>query len=89
MRACVCVYVFFCIQEAAIYLHEGIKNEKFVNHPSSLYSYYGYIIIHHQAYYFFIPFIALLLLLLTLVEQPTFVDIPLKVTVVLIISTVS
>ena len=73
------------VQEAAIYLHEGIKNEKFVNHPSSLYSYYGYIIIHHKAYYLFIPFIALLLLLLTLVEQPTFVNIPLKVTVVLII----
>ena len=67
------------VQEAAIYLNEGIENDKYTTHPSSLYSYYGYIIIHHWAYYFFIPFVALLLLLLTIVEQPTFVHIPLKV----------
>lgn len=67
-------------KEAAIYLNEGIENEKFINHPSSLYSYYGYIIVHNWAYYFFIPFIAFLLLLLTFIEQPTFVHIPLKVT---------
>ena len=68
-------------QEAAIYLNEGIRNEKFTTHPSTKYTYYGYLILHHPLYYTMFPLVGILLLLLTLFEEPTFVTIPPKVNV--------
>ncbi|XP_065892312.1 two pore calcium channel protein 1-like isoform X2 [Dysidea avara] len=67
-------------QEAAIYLNEGIYNEKFNTHPSTMYRYYGYLILHHRLYYTIFPLVAVSLLLLTLFEEPTFVEISPKVT---------
>ena len=69
----------FLIQEAAIYLQEGVENEKLFHHPTDVKSYWAYMVIHQPAYYLSEFAVCVLLMLLALLEEPTFFDVPIQV----------
>ena len=73
------IEVLFHIQEAAIYLQEGVENEKLFHHPTDAKSYWAYKVIHHPAYYMSEFFVSVLLMLLALIEKPMFFDVPIQV----------
>ncbi|XP_065892686.1 two pore calcium channel protein 1-like isoform X2 [Dysidea avara] len=66
-------------KEAAIYLTEGVENEELDNHPSSVISYYAYVILHSTVYRI-IEFVVLILLMsLAFLEKPSFQEAPVQV----------
>lgn len=56
--------------EAAIYLEEGLNNDKFDYHPRSRDALPAYLIVHNHWFYALDLFAAFLLLALALVENP-------------------
>ncbi|XP_065889561.1 two pore channel protein 1-like isoform X2 [Dysidea avara] len=70
-------------QEAAIYLREGEENEKLYHHPSSVTSYWAYMVLHNPVYYIAEFAVSVLLMLLAFLEKPTFLDIPVRIAPVL------
>ena len=72
--------MYFFIQEAAIYLKEGVENEKLLHHPTDAKSYWAYMMIHHPAYYIIEVVVCVLLMLLAFLERPNFFDgVPIQV----------
>ncbi|XP_067935277.1 two pore channel protein 1-like [Watersipora subatra] len=57
-------------QEAAIYLEEGVNNEKFDTHPKSHKALPAYLIAHHPFFHVMDLFASLLLLSLAIIERP-------------------
>ena len=72
------------IQEAAIYLLEGVENEKLVHHPTGTISYWAYIVIHHPACYTAELVVSVLLMLLAFVESPKFFNVPNRVSLLFV-----
>ena len=62
------------IQEAAIYIHEGEDNDKFVYHPVGKWSKLAYTILHNPIFYIIDLLVSILLMLLALIEKPAFFD---------------
>ncbi|XP_065571448.1 two pore channel protein 1-like isoform X2 [Artemia franciscana] len=56
--------------EAAIYLEEGINNDKFASHPKSQEALPAYLLVHNHWYYFLDFVASLILMLLALTEKP-------------------
>ena len=72
-------FMSFLIQEAAIYLLEGVENEKLWHHPTDAKSYWAYKVIHNPVYYVTEFLTCLLLMLLAFLERPTFINVPIQV----------
>lgn len=69
-------------QEAAIYLKEGIENERLCHHPTDSKSFWAYMAIHHPAYYITEVIVCVLLMFLAFIEKPScFPDMPVEVSI--------
>ena len=64
------------MQEAALYVREGIDNEKFASHPNGRYSKIAFNIVHHPLFYLFDLLVTCLLLSLAIIEDPSLIPVP-------------
>ena len=67
------------MQEANIYLIEGVNYEHLSYHPSDARKYRAYRVIHYPLYYVTEVLVCVLLMLLAFLEEPTFIDVPIEV----------
>jgi len=74
-----CKRHIFSMQEAAIYLLEGLEDEDLDFHPTVKRSYKAYMIIHNRAYSISVFLVCILLMLLAFLEKPTFLDVSVHV----------
>lgn len=65
-------------------MQEGVENEKLWHHPTDAKSYWAYMVIHHPVYYISEFMTCVLLMLLAILERPTFLDVPVQVSVLAI-----
>ena len=63
-----------CIQEAAVYLLEGLNNDKLHSHPSEPDELRAYHFAHSTLFHLLDLFAGILIMLLALVEPPTVFD---------------